>query len=146
MTSQFLDLTTSSIFWRCFVSLVNFSYYWFKSHVNIIAGSEVMTIFFYMGLTRNPEIGNTPVSVLPNIWRLGGVMNTKVGTNVSNRMLLNAAKFQGYVYYNCLLTRLWRYSFIKATWFFGSTLFPECLQSYCNLIPHWLLVFPLNRF
>ena len=26
---------------------------------------------FYKGLTRNPEIGNTPVQVLPNIWRLG---------------------------------------------------------------------------
>ena len=99
MTSQFLDLTTSSIFWRCFVSLVNFSYYWFKSHVNIIAGSEVMTIFFYMGLTRNPEIGNTPVSVLPNIWRLGRVMNTTFGTHVSNTVLQNAAKFQGYSFY-----------------------------------------------
>ena len=26
-------------------------------------------------------------------------MNTKFGTNVSNRMLLNAAKFQGYSFY-----------------------------------------------
>ena len=26
---------------------------------------------FYKRLTRNPEIGNTPVQVLPNIWRLG---------------------------------------------------------------------------
>ena len=58
-----------------------------------------MTIFFYKGLTRNPEIGNTPVWVLPNIWRLGRVMDTKFGTNVSNRMLLNAAKFQGYSFY-----------------------------------------------
>ena len=40
-----------------------------------------MTIFFYQGLTRNPEIGNTPVWVLPNIWRLGRVMDTKFGTN-----------------------------------------------------------------
>ena len=58
-----------------------------------------MTIFFCEGLTRNPEIGNTPVWVLPNIWRLRGVMDTKFGTNVSNRMLLYAAKFQGYSFY-----------------------------------------------
>ena len=45
-------------FWRCFVSLVKFSY-WSKFHVNIITGSGVMTIFFYKGLTRNSEIGNT---------------------------------------------------------------------------------------
>ena len=29
--------------------------------VNIITGSGVMTIFFYKGLTRNPEIENTIV-------------------------------------------------------------------------------------
>ena len=85
-------------FWRCFVSLVKFSY-WSKFHVNIITGSGIMTIFFYKGLTRNPEIGNTPVRVLPNIWRLGRVMDTKFRMNVSNRMLLNAAKFQGYSFY-----------------------------------------------
>ena len=66
-----------------------------KFHVNIITGSGIMTIFFYKGLTRNPEMGNTHVWVLPNIWRLGWVMDTKLGTNVSNRMLLNAVKFQG---------------------------------------------------
>ena len=85
-------------FWRCFVSLVKFSY-WSKFHVNIITGSGIMTIFFYKGLTRNLEIGNTPVWVLPNIWRLGPVMDTKFGKNVSNRMILNAAKFQGYSFY-----------------------------------------------
>ena len=85
-------------FWCCFVSLVKFSY-WSMFHVNIFTGSGIMTIFFYKGLTRNPEIGNTPVWVLPNIWRLGQVMDTKFGTNVSNKMLLNAAKFQGYSSY-----------------------------------------------
>ena len=54
------------IFWRCFASLVKFSY-WSKFHVNIIIGSEIMTISFYKGLTRNLEIGNTPFWVLPNI-------------------------------------------------------------------------------
>ena len=85
-------------FWRCFVSLVNFNY-WSKFHVNIITGSGIITIFFYKGLTRNPEIGNTPVWDMPNIWRLGKVMDTKCGTNITNRMLLNAAKSQGYSFY-----------------------------------------------
>ena len=51
------------------------------------------------GLTRNPEIGNTLAWVLPNIWRLWWVRNTKSGTNVSNKMLLNAAKCQDYSFY-----------------------------------------------
>ena len=81
-----------------FVSIVTFSYC-SKFHGNIITSFRVMTIFFYKRLSRNPEIGNTPVWVLPNIWRLGRVMDTKFGTNVSNRMLLNAAKCQGYSFY-----------------------------------------------
>ena len=43
-------------FWRCFVSLVKFSY-WFKFHVNIMTGSGIMRD----GFTWKPEIGNTPV-------------------------------------------------------------------------------------
>ena len=41
-------------------------------------------------MTRNPEIGNTPAWVLPHIWRLGQVRDTKFGRDVSNKMLLNA--------------------------------------------------------
>ena len=41
-----------------------------------------MTISFYTRLTRNPEIGNTHVLPMQ-------VMNTKFGTNASNKMLLN---------------------------------------------------------
>ena len=48
-------------FWRCLVSIVTFRY-WSKFHVNI-TGSRVMIIFIYEGLTRNPEIGNSPVWV-----------------------------------------------------------------------------------
>ena len=84
------------IFWDGF--LVTFSY-WSNFPVNIITGSGIMTIFFYKKLTRNPEIGNTPVWVLHNIWGLGRVMDTEFGTNVSNRILLNAEKFQGYSFY-----------------------------------------------
>ena len=83
------------LFWRCFVSLVKFSY-WSKFYVNIITGSGV---FFYKGLTRNLEIGITPICVLPNIWSLKQVRDTKFDTNVSNKILLNAAKCQGYSFY-----------------------------------------------
>ena len=97
-SSNFLTWCHHQIFWRGFVSLVKFSY-WSKFHVNIITGSGVTTIFFYKGLTRNPEIGNTPVLVLPNMWRLGQVRDTKFGANVSNKMLLHAAKCQRYSFY-----------------------------------------------
>ena len=58
-----------------------------------------MTISFYKGLPRNPEIGNTPVWVWVKIWRLGRARNTKCCTNVSIKMLLNAAKCQSYSFY-----------------------------------------------
>ena len=60
-----------------------------------------MIIFLYKGLTSNSEIGNKseiPPSEL-NIWRLGGVRNTKFGVNVSNKILFNAAKGQCYRFY-----------------------------------------------
>ena len=51
MTSQFSDITSSSIFFsRYFVSLVKFSY-WSKFHVNIITVSGTMTIFLYKRYT-----------------------------------------------------------------------------------------------
>ena len=96
MTPQMFKMTSSSIFfWRLFVFLVNFSY-WFKFHVNIITGSRVITIFFYKGLTKNLESGNTTTWDLPNIWRLEQVRNTKFGPNVSYKMLPSAEKYQGY--------------------------------------------------
>ena len=85
-------------FWHCFVSVIMFSYC-SQFHVNIITGSGVMTILFYKGLTRNPEMGNTPVWVLPNIRTLGQVRDTKFVTNVSNKILLKATKCQSYSFY-----------------------------------------------
>ena len=61
-----------------------------------------MTIFVYKGFTRNPEIENTPVWVLSNIYRLGQVRNTKFSTNVFTKSLLNAVKCQSH---NCY--RFW---------------------------------------
>ena len=71
MMSQFFEMTWPSKFltllcFSCQVKLL------IKVSVNIITGSGVMTFSFYKGLTRNPEIGNTTVWVLPNIWTLGG--------------------------------------------------------------------------
>ena len=90
-----LKLRHRQFFWR-FVFLVKFSC-WFKFHVNIVTGSGVMTTFVHKrkGLTRNPEIGNTSVQVLPKIWRLSGVRDTKFGRNVSKEKLFNAAKYRG---------------------------------------------------
>ena len=82
-----------NFFWRFYLK---FSC-WSKFHVNIIIGPGVMTI--YKGLTRNPEIRNTPVWVMPNSWRLGRVRDTKFGTDVSYKMLLNATKCHGYSFY-----------------------------------------------
>ena len=73
-----------NFFWRCFVSLFNFSY-WSKFHVNIMTG---MIIF-----------ENNSVWVLPNIRRLGLFKGTKFGMNVYIEMLLNVAKSQGYSFY-----------------------------------------------
>ena len=50
----------------------------------------------YEVLTGIPEIRNTPVWVLVNIWRLRRVRDIKFGTHVSNKMLLYAGKCQGY--------------------------------------------------
>ena len=92
------DMMSSSIFLMSLFSLVKFSY-WSKFHFKIITGSRIMTIFFYKGLTRNSEIRNNPVWVWLNIWRLGPVRDTKFCKNISNEMLLNAAKCQGYSFY-----------------------------------------------
>ena len=96
MKPKFADMTLSSNFLTLRVSFVKFSY-WPQFHINIITGSRVITIF-YKGLTRNQKIGNTPVWVLP-VWRLGRVMDVKLGTNISDKMLLNAAKCQGFSFY-----------------------------------------------
>ena len=100
MASQFVNMKSSSnFFWRrYFVFLVKFSYC-SKFHINIITGSGVMTIDYYKGLTKNPKIRNTPVWVLRNIWILENIRNTRFGSDVPNKILLNAAKFQGYSFY-----------------------------------------------
>ena len=68
-----------NFFLMLFFSLAKLSY-WSKFPVNIITGSEVMTISVYKGLTRNLEIGSLsdfcPISgdwgelEIPNLARL----------------------------------------------------------------------------
>ena len=60
---------------------------------------RMMSIFFYKGLTRNLKIENTHLWVLPNIWKLGQDYDTKSCMNISNEMLLNSGKCQGYSFY-----------------------------------------------
>ena len=77
MTSQIAGMTLSSNFFWCYrLSVVNFSY-WSKFYVNILTSSRVITIFLYEGSTRSLEIGNTSVWILPNIWRLEKIRDTK---------------------------------------------------------------------
>ena len=52
---------------------------------------------FITGLTRNLEIGNSPVLILPSIWRLGWVREIKFDTNFFNEKLLNAVKCQSHI-------------------------------------------------
>ena len=74
-----------------------------NTNLNPFPRYEVVNTVKFLGLTRNPEIGNTLVYVLPNIWRLGQVRVTKFGTNLSNKMSLNAAKCKGYIAFTVLL-------------------------------------------
>ena len=95
MKSQFLNMTSSPIFLTLLSFVVKFSYL-SKIHVNTMIGSGFMTIFVYKRLTRNPEIGNTLVCVLANTDSLERDRDIKFSTNVSKKMLLNAAKCEGY--------------------------------------------------
>ena len=55
-----------------------------------------MTILFYKeGIDQKSENWENPAWVFPSIWRLGRVRDTKFGTSVFNKMLLNAQKCQG---------------------------------------------------
>ena len=73
------DVTTFrkciNFFWTYSISLVKFSYKP-KFHVNIMTG--VTNFFTHKGLTRNLEIVNTPVWIMPSILRLGQKLNTKI--------------------------------------------------------------------
>ena len=103
MMPQFSDMMPSSDFSDVVVFLLS-SLVTGPSFMSVLLVLITGTIFLYKRLTRNLEIGNTPTWVLPNISRLGQVWDTKFDTNVSNEMLLNAAKCQDYSFYRlCLI-------------------------------------------
>ena len=88
-----------NFFWRCCVSLVKFTN-WFKFHINtIISVWLTIALFVCKGLTRNAGIRSTPIWVLPNILRLAQIKDTKFGTNISNKKLLNVGECKMFVRY-----------------------------------------------
>ena len=61
---------------------------------DVIVNFFDVVVFLLSSLVTVPEIQKSkiPPSVLPNIWGLGQVRDTKFGKIISNKMLLNAAK------------------------------------------------------
>ena len=108
MASQFAEMTSLSKFFDVSLFLLS----------NVVSGPRFMSIsflvlelqFFYKKIDHKYRDGNTPVWILPNIWRLGLVRSTRISMNVSYKMLQNAAKCQGYSFY-----RFWVISG-KPTW------------------------------
>ena len=97
MTSQFSDMTSSSNFFEVVLFLLSILVTG-PSFMSI--SSLVLELWQFLFIKDWREIG-----VLPNIWRLGRVRNTKFGTNVSNKMLLNAATCKGYSFYHFLVIK-----------------------------------------
>ena len=97
----------SKVFWRCRVFPVNLS--------SLIAGQSFMSILWlvfelwqYLFIKDWPEIRKSDIRsvwVLTNIEKLGWVRDTRIGKNVSNKMLLKAAKYQGYNFYHFWVTK-----------------------------------------
>ena len=104
MTSQFfvISMTSLSDSLDVFLLLVLSSLVTgpcFVSISSLVLTIWVITICFYKGLTRNPKTGNIFTWVFPNIWKLAQIRHTKLGANVSNKILVNAAKYKGYRFY-----------------------------------------------
>ena len=70
MMSQFADMTSLSIFWRCRIFIVNFSN-WSKSHVSIITISGVMTISDWPEVRKSKILAYTFCSVSGYLGKLG---------------------------------------------------------------------------
>ena len=90
MMSQFVDMTSSSMFvWRCFVSLVRFNY-WSKFYANIITGSGVMPIYLYKGWS-DQKSGNGKCSRLKFAQYLGDGISK--GYQIWHKCLLQLLPF-----------------------------------------------------
>ena len=92
MTSQFFDMTLLP-----FLEVALFPLWRLVTGPSFMSISSLVLELWQFSFIRDwPEIRK---SKIPNIWRLGQVEDTKFGTNISNKMLLNAAKCQGYSFY-----------------------------------------------
>ena len=95
---NFLTWGHHQFFRRCFVAVIILSM--LVTCPSFVSISSLVLELWQFSLVRDwPEIRNTPVWVLPNIWRLGWVRDTKFSKDVSNKILLNAARFQGHSFY-----------------------------------------------
>ena len=92
--SQFPNITSSFFF-----DVVLFLLSTLVTGPSFMSVSSLVLELWQFCFIRDLEIGNTPVWVFPNMWRLGQVRDTKFGMNISNKILLNAAKCQCYTFY-----------------------------------------------
>ena len=67
-------------------------------HIQLGVGGRDGASVLMGGFKKNHGMGGGPPPTKGNP-RLGGLRDTKFGTNLSNKKLLNAAKFQGYSFY-----------------------------------------------
>ena len=88
---------TIKLAWLFFVSLVRLSY-WSKFH--FMSVSLLVLELWQFSFIRDWQENWKSVWVLTNICRLKQARDTKFGRNVSNKMLLNATKCQGYSFYH----------------------------------------------
>ena len=89
-----------NFFGRFFASLVKFNLVTVPSFTSI--SSLVLELWQFPLIRVLQEIQKSeipPSKFCQYIWRLEQVRDTTFGTNVSNKMLLNAAKYQGYSFY-----------------------------------------------
>ena len=86
MTSQFFGMTSLLISFKVVVFPLS-SLATGPSFMSM-SGSGVLTIFIYKGLTRNPEIGNTPSAFYPN-WDELGI------PNLARMSLIECCKMSG---------------------------------------------------
>ena len=98
MTSQSAGIKSSSKFFRValfFLSLLVTGPRFMPVQLLVLELWQLLFIRDWLEIQKSEK----PVLVLPNIWRLGGVKDTKFRKNFSNEQLLNAAKSQGYSFY-----------------------------------------------
>ena len=104
MTSQFRDMTSSLIFWRYFVFLSRL----ITGRIFMSISSLVLELWPFSFMKDCQQIFKSevpPVWLMSIIWILGRVKDTKFGKNISNKMLPNAAKCQGYSFYHFWVTK-----------------------------------------